>query len=330
MLDSVVLESLELIRVAVIGVGFMGFNHARVYAELSREGVPVELTAAVDIDYARAEKVCRIYGCKPYQDYRDVIGVVDAVSIAVPTTLHYRVAMDFIRNGVHVLVEKPIASTTREAMEMVKEAERNNIILLVGHIERFNPAVMKLRELIGRGVLGDVVTMNAKRVGPLPPRVRDVGVTIDLAIHDVDVMSFITGFKPLRVYAKTRNILHPARVDDVSIILLEFESNVIGIVETNWLTPYKLRRLTVVGSKAVAELDYIKQDLLYYDREVEARVRVDREEPLKRELRHFINCVRGVEKPLVPGIEGLRALVVVEAALESAREGSPISIPLEF
>ncbi len=315
------------LRVGVVGVGFMGSNHARVYSELESEGLPVELVAVADVDYERARRVCARYGCRAFRDYREMIGLVDAVSIAVPTSLHARVALDFIREGVHVLVEKPLAATVEEARRIVSEAEKHRVTLMVGHIERFNPAVERLREIIGWGWLGGIVSMHAKRVGPLPPRIRDVGVTVDLAIHDVDVMTYVTGLQPRRVYAKTRSTLHPAGVDDIAVIVLEYEGDVVGVVETNWLTPYKLRRLSIVGERGVAELDYIAQELSYYNRDLEARIRVDHEEPLKRELRHFITCILEGKKPVADGHAGLQALIVVHKALESSRLGAPV--PLE-
>jgi UDP-N-acetylglucosamine 3-dehydrogenase len=314
------------VRVGVVGVGMMGYHHARVYYEFSREGV-VELVGVADVNWERARRVAEQFHTKPFRDPFELLREgVDAVSIAVPTSLHRDVALSFIEGGVHVLVEKPIADTVEKALDIIRAAEKNGVVLLVGHIERFNPAVQKLKQLMSRGELGSPITVSAKRVGPFSPRVADVGVTVDLAVHDIDVMAFLLEEYPSRVYARARNILETSNTEDYALILLTFPDEVDGVIETNRLTPYKARKLTVVGTKAIAELDYLSQDLKVYDEDFVKQARVEREEPLKRELRHFINCVRGVEKPLVTGWDGLKALKVALAAVESAAKGVPVAI----
>lgn len=306
-----------MIRVGVIGVGNMGRNHARVYRELMREGFGVELVGVADKDPSRARAVAEAYGTRAYTDYRDLLREgVDAVSIAVPTTLHRIVALDFIRSGVHVLVEKPIAATYSEAMDMVREAREHGVILMVGHIERFNPAVQKFRELIERGMLGRPLVLTARRVGPLPPQIRDVGVTIDLAIHDVDVIHYVTGREIRGMTIRGGSALHPMNHEDYTVILMELEDGILGVIEANWLTPYKLRRLYATGDKAVAELDYIQQTLVLHNSEFTINVKVEKSEPLKNELIHFIECVRDNKKPLIDGEEAAGIIKMVEEALE--------------
>ncbi len=306
-----------MIRVGVVGVGNMGRNHARVYRELMREGLGVELVGVADKDPSRARAVAEAYGTRAYTDYRDLLREgVDAVSIAVPTTLHRSVALDFIRSGVHVLVEKPIAATYSEAMDMAREAREHGVILMVGHIERFNPAVQKFRELIERGMLGRPLVLTARRVGPLPPQIRDVGVTIDLAIHDVDVIHYVTGREIRGMTIRGGSALHPMNHEDYTVILMELEDGILGVIEANWLTPYKLRRLYATGDKAVAELDYIQQTLVLHNSEFTINVKVEKSEPLKNELRHFIECVRDNKKPLIDGEEAAGIIKMVEEALE--------------
>lgn len=306
-----------MIRVGVVGVGNMGRNHARVYHELMREGFGVELVGVADKDPGRARAVAEAYGTRAYTDYRDLLREgVDAVSIAVPTRLHRDVALDFIRSGVHVLVEKPIAATYSEAVDMVREAREHGVILMVGHIERFNPAVQKFRELIERGMLGRPLVLTARRVGPLPPQIRDVGVTIDLAIHDVDVIHYVTGKEIVGMTIRGGSALHPMNHEDYTVILMELEDGILGVIEANWLTPYKLRRLYATGDKAVAELDYIQQTLVLHDSEFTVNVKIEKSEPLKNELRHFIECIRDDKKPLIDGEEAAGIIKMVEEALE--------------
>jgi len=314
-----------MLRVGVVGVGNMGRHHARIYSELSREG-KVEFVGVADANVGRAKEIASKFKTGAFGDYRDLVGKVDAVSIAVPTSLHRRVAMEFIENGASVLVEKPIAESIESAKEIVSAAKRNNVTLMVGHVERFNPGVLKLKKVLEDGILGKVVTMNAKRVGPMVTRIADVGVIVDLAVHDIDVMSFISNSRVKEVYAKARNVKHPAKVEDYALILLGFESGVDGIIETNRLTPHKTRALTVVGTEGIAQLDYIEQSLKVYNSEWVREAKIQKKEPLRLELEHFVECVEKGAKPLVSGEDGLHALEVAVKALESAKRDEVVRV----
>lgn len=313
-----------MLRVGVVGVGNMGFHHARIYSELAKEG-KVELVGVADANFERAKEIASKFNTKAFSDYKGLIGRVDAVSIAVPTSLHRQVALDFIENGVSVLVEKPIAESIESAQEIIRAARKNNVTLMVGHVERFNPAVLKLKEVLDENLIGKVVTLTAKRVGPLPPQIKDVGVIIDLAVHDIDIMSFLIERNVRKVYAKAGSAKNPLELEDYAIIMLDFE-NATGIVETNWLTPHKVRTLSVVGTEGIAELDYITQKLVLYDHEWVREAKVQFKEPLRNELEHFVECVKKKERPLVSGEEGLHALMVAIKALESANRNEPVEL----
>ena len=314
-----------MLRVGVVGVGMMGQHHVRVYSELAREG-EVELVGIADANFERAKELARKYGTIPYADYRDLAREnLDAVDIAVPTSLHREVALEFINQGTSVLVEKPIADTVENAEAIIKAAEEKGVTLMVGHIERFNPAVLRLRELIERGELGKVVTISAKRVGPMAARIRDVGIIIDLGVHDIDVISYLFGERVRTVYARAGNVLHPAGVEDHALITLGFEDGT-GIVETNWLTPHKTRTLNVVGTGGIAYLDYIEQSLKLYNNEWVKEAKIERKEPLKNEIEHFIECIETGKKPIVDGEAGLHALKVALLAQESAKTGKVLEV----
>lgn len=314
-----------MLRVGVVGVGMMGQHHVRVYSELAREG-EVELVGIADANFERAKELARKYGTIPYADYRDLAREnLDAVDIAVPTSLHREVALEFINQGTSVLVEKPIANTVENAEAIIKAAEEKGVTLMVGHIERFNPAVLRLRELIERGELGKVVTISAKRVGPMAARIRDVGIIIDLGVHDIDVISYLFGERVRTVYARAGNVLHPAGVEDHALITLGFEDGT-GIVETNWLTPHKTRTLNVVGTGGIAYLDYIEQSLKLYNNEWVKEAKIERKEPLKNEIEHFIECIETGKKPIVDGEAGLHALKVALLAQESAKTGKVLEV----
>lgn len=314
-----------MLRVGVVGVGNMGKHHARIYSELSKEG-KVEFVGVADVNLERAKEVASQFKTKAFGDYRELVGEVDAVSIAVPTSLHKQVVLEFIENGVSVLIEKPIAESIESAQEIIRAAKKNNVTLMVGHVERFNPAVLKLKEAINQGLLGEIVTMNAKRVGPMVVRIADVGVIIDLAVHDIDVMSFLSASKVKEVYAKARNVKHPAKVDDYALILLGFDRGMDGVIETNRLTPHKTRTLNIVGTKGIAYLDYINQSLVVYDEEWVKEAKIQKQEPLRNELEHFIKCVKEKEVPLVSGEDGLHALEVAVKALESANKDEVVKL----
>ena len=187
------------INVGVIGVGAMGQNHVRVYSEIKN----ANLLAISDLMKGTLAEVSKKYNTVGYVDYDNILGMqeIEAVSICVPTTYHYEVVMSAIEHGKHVLVEKPIAFTLDEAKEMVDAAEDAGVKLATGHVERFNPAVIEAKKLIDEGVIGEIVSASAKRVGPFPPRIKDVGVTIDLAIHEVDIMFYLIDSPASRVYA---------------------------------------------------------------------------------------------------------------------------------
>ena len=309
------------LRAGVIGVGAMGKNHARLYSELPY----VELIGVADVNEPIATSIAQSYGCKPFADYNDLlVQNLDAVSIVVPTTLHKKVALDAVQKGINVLVEKPIADTVENADEIIKAAREKGVKLMVGHTERFNPAIIKLKELIDNGLLGNIVSISAKRVGPYNPRIRDVGIVLDLGTHDIDIMSYLYGERIKEVYASAGTVVHSH--EDHAIITLNFDSGSSGVIDTNWLTPHKVRNLTVIGSQGIAEVDCIDETLRIFDQEWIRDAKIGKEEPLKLELLHFIDCVQHDKKPLVSGEDGRHALEVALAAVESARTGKVMPI----
>jgi len=313
------------IKVGVVGVGNMGFHHARIYSQLAESGL-VELVGVADINYERALSVAKTFKTKAFKDYRELLESVDAVSIATPTETHRDVALKFISAGKHVLVEKPIASNVKEALELVKKAEEKHVVLMVGHVERYNPAVVKLREITRNGLLGKPVTITAKRVGPFNPGVAKTSIIVDLAIHDIDVINSLLNSYVLSVYARSRRV-HPSSLeDDYGLITLSYENQVDAVVETNRLTPYKMRSLEVVGTKGIAILNYIDQKITVYDEEWVREAIIQREEPLKLELLNFIRVVEGIDKPIVTNKQAIYALLISEAALESSRRNKLVLI----
>jgi UDP-N-acetylglucosamine 3-dehydrogenase len=308
-------------RVGVIGGGAMGQHHVRIYSEMKG----VELVGVCDTDRERAERLARMYSTVPFFDHTELLKKdLDAVSVAVPTTSHTKIALDAISSGVHVLIEKPIADTLHNADAMINAARDAKIKLMVGHIERFNPAVLKLKKIIDSGLLGKIVSISSRRVGPFNPRIRDVGIIMDLGVHDIDVISYLYGKKINEVYTIAGSDLHT--FEDHATILLRCDKNLSGMVETNWLTPHKIRNLTAIGLKGVAYLDYIKQTVELHDDEWVRKAKVETREPLKNELEHFISAVSNGIDPISNGETSRHALEVVMAAIESYRKGKAVAI----
>jgi len=297
-----------LIKVGVVGVGMMGQHHARVYSELN-----CELVGVADKNLEQAKKIGELYSTNYYEGYQELLDKVDAVSIVVPTSLHRQVAMDFIKRGVHCLVEKPIASTIEEAKEMIREAEGKGVKLMVGHVERFNPAVTKLKELVEKGALGKLILISTRRVGPFVSRIRDVGIIIDSATHDIDIARYLVGRDPINVYAKSGRV--KSEKEDHAIVVLDF-GDVAASIEVNWFTPHKVRSLVATGTEGIAYLDYIKQELDVHSGGEKIVPKIDKVEPLKLELKHFLDCIQRNTKPLVDGHEGLK---VLEIAIKASK-----------
>ncbi len=321
------------LRTAVIGVGMMGRNHARVYGEMPS----VELVGVADAHLEAAEQVVKRYGGKAYTDYIQMLDEQqpDAVTIAVPTEDHLEVALQVIQRGIHLLIEKPIAYSVEQAQQIITAAQKAGVVLTVGHIERFNPAVIALKQHIVNGDLGRVFQIDARRQSPFPARVKDVGVVIDLAVHDVDVMRYITGTEVMRVFAETERQIHSTQ-EDLMTGMLRLQDGSIGTLTINWLTPTKIRELYVTGERGMFRVDYLLQDLYYFENATTSgsewetiralrgvsegqmtRYVVAKKEPLRAEQEHFLAAVRGEVPVLVTGLDGLKALALAQALVQS-------------
>ncbi|MER2014634.1 MAG: Gfo/Idh/MocA family oxidoreductase, partial [Methanobrevibacter sp.] len=307
----------------VIGVGAMGENHVRVYHKMEE----ANLIAVSDVSERALKKIEKKYGAKGYTEYVDLLQNpdIEVVSVCVPTTFHHAVVMEAIKHKKHILVEKPIAFTLNEAEEMISAAKEAGVILSTGHVERFNPAVQKAKELIDDGVIGDIVSAFAKRVGPLPPRIKDVGVSIDLAIHDLDIMNYLFEENVTQVYGTMNSSFDDSEFEDHAEIMVSFENESTGIIEVNWLTPYKRRELELTGTAGIISVDYIKQSIEVFGKFAQD-IQIKHEEPLKCELKSFLNSVVEEKEPTITGEDGLKALKMVIAANKSSKAHRPISL----
>lgn len=310
-----------MLRVGVIGAGAMGKNHIRIYSEMPG----VELAGISDIDKDLVESLAQQYNTKAFTDYKEMLASgVDAVSIVVPTKMHRQVAIDAIEAGAHVLVEKPIADSVENANAIIEAAEKKGLLVMVGHIERFNPAVIKLKEIIDSGLLGKIVSISTTRVGPYNPRIRDVGVILDIGVHDIDVISYLYGTNVNQVYAVAGADIHS--FEDHATIHMRLDHEFSGLVEVNWLTPHKVRKLTAVGVGGVAYLDYMDQTVELHDSGWIRKAKIEQKEPLRNELEYFIDCINTGKQPNPSGTDGKHALKVSLAAISSYKEAKMIDI----
>jgi predicted dehydrogenase len=317
----------------------MGRNHMRHLS--TREGC--SLVAVADPEPGLVQDAVGKTGATGYPDALAMIDEadIDAVVIATPTTAHAVLAMAAIGRGLPVLVEKPLAATVAEGIEVVSAARARGVPLQVGHVERFNPAVLELGRRLEHGWVGSIYSITSRRAGPFPARIRDVGVTIDLATHDADILSWIARERPTRVYAETAQRLHASN-EDLLFGLLHFPSGATGMLDVNWLTPAKRRQLSVVGESGMFELDYLTQRLTFTSADVGSPTIIDgyattfegnvvtvdvaTHEPLAAELDSFLDVVRRGGRPTVDGEDGLWALQIASCLLQAAADGHPVDL----
>ena len=328
-----------MLKAAVIGVGSMGRNHARLYRTI--EGV--RLVGIADPN----QKVVDLVGAKEnVPHYTNFVTLLDEqkpdlVSIAAPTSLHYEMGAQVIDRGVHVLMEKPITSTVEQGEALLELAKRKGVILAVGHVERFNPAVMELRRRLHEGMAGRIYKISAQRLSPYPSRISDAGVVIDLASHDIDLMRHLMPEPILRIYGETLQSINSDR-EDLFNGLIRFASGAIGVLDINWMTPTKVRRLTVTGARGFMECNLLSQELFFYENDNAPSqwdtlsvlrgvsegnilgIRIQRREPLDTELTDFVAAVRDGRPPMVTGEDGLDTLRLALQFVRSGVDGHPV------
>jgi predicted dehydrogenase len=297
-----------MLNVGVIGVGYLGQHHARIFSELE----DVNLTAVIDANLKRAEEIASKYGGKAFADHLEAMGAVDAFSIAAPTTMHHRIALDCIRAGKDILVEKPIAATIEEADDIIRESDKSGLIVQIGHLERFNPAVQAVFPMIKHPVF-----FEAERLSPFLGRGIDVDITLDLMIHDIDIILALLahgGSAPevRDIKASAARVL-TANIDEARA-WFEFENGAQALLTASRLSFEKSRKLKIFQDDTFLLVDYQSMEIKRFSNEngkiAYETVPVVKHEPLKEELRDFIDCIGRRRRPLVSASDGRNALKI--------------------
>ncbi len=292
------------VKVGVIGVGYLGQHHARLYSEIEDS----ELTAVVDIDKKRADEFAEKYGCEAYSDYRDIFDKVDALSIVTPTISHYCIALDCIRAGKDILIEKPITVNVRDADKLITESKKRGCIIQVGHLERYNPAMLAASDMVK-----DPMFIESERLSPFLGRGTDVDVTLDLMIHDVDIILSFISLPVKEIRAVGAKVLTDKI--DVAKAWLEFANGCTALATVGRLSPEKRRRLKIFQKDSYISIDYQTSEIKRYFRTKEGISldvkKPENKEPLREELKDFINCIKERRRPRVSAVEGREALKIV-------------------
>jgi predicted dehydrogenase len=292
------------VRVGVIGVGYLGQHHARIFSGLDG----VELVGVADTETKKAGEIADKYGCKSYAEYADLVGACDALSIVTPTTTHHAIAMECVHAGKDLFIEKPITESLEEARDIIEAAEKNRLILQVGHLERYNPAIIAASEMINAPKF-----IEAERLSPFLGRGIDVDVTLDLMIHDIDIVLSMVRSKVKEIRATGDSIM-TGKID-VAKAWLEFENGCKALITASRLATEKMRKLRIHQEDSYISIDYQSQEVRRYfkhgtDISFDV-VKPENKEPLKEELRDFIFCVQNRKRPMVSGKEAMDALEIV-------------------
>ncbi|MFQ5964837.1 MAG: Gfo/Idh/MocA family oxidoreductase [Candidatus Scalinduaceae bacterium] len=317
----------EKLKIAVIGVGHIGKEHTRIYSDMS----DVNLIGIVDSDKKQGEAIAQRYNTKYYSSYNEILDKVDAVSVVVPTKLHYEITKEILRNGIHVLVEKPMTGTISEAEELIRLSKKNNIVLQPGYIERFNPAIQAIQKL---NVLPKFIECH--RLSPFTFRSADIGVVLDLMIHDIDIILYLSKSNVKKIDAVGVSVISDK--EDIANARIQFENGCVANITASRVSFGPMRKIRLFSEDSYISLDYQKQEAIIYkkspkltlksinmeDSEVSTikdlknfafgdllkieRIKMDNQEPLKKELESFIGCIKNGKIPVVSGEEGIKAI----------------------
>jgi UDP-N-acetylglucosamine 3-dehydrogenase len=309
------------IKIGVIGAGGWGKNHLRVLSELK------VLNALCDVNEDKAREYSNKYGVEGFTDVEKFLKLdLDGVIISTPTRTHFELASKVIESKKNLLVEKPFTYQVEEGETLVKKVKENGVLLTVGFIERFNPAMREAKNLVMKGVIGEPLYLVFIRENRWPVHIFDVGVILDTTIHDIDLSRWFFGREPTMVFARAGKF--GTERERVSALTLGFPEERSSLIISNWITPKKVRQLEIVGENGEITLDFITQEIKIDLEDKTMIPRTKYEEPLTLELKHFIECIKEHKQPIVTGEDGVKATKIAQTALASNKLGSAIFIDL--
>jgi predicted dehydrogenase len=300
------------IRVGIVGVGYLGTQHARILSYLEE----ADLQAVADIDFQKALQIGNRHGVRYFENYEDMIDQIDAAVVATDTSAHFKVSENLLRHGKHVLVEKPITETVEQGEKLLELAAKNNLILQVGHLERFNPAVEAVENMIS-----DPRFIEVQRLGSFSARSLDIDVVLDLMIHDLDIILAL--IKDEVASIKSSGIHVVSEKTDIANARLEFRSGCVATLTASRVHQGKVRKLRIFEPTSYYSIDYIDQEVKVFPldgRQTDIKtLKIQKDEPLKRELKNFLECVDTGKMTKVSGAEGLRALRLAYDVIRESR-----------
>ena len=326
MVDPCMVRGEGKLNLAIVGVGGWGKNHARVLHDFGT------LVAICETDLQRGKELADKYGTTLYSSIDDMLNSerkLDACLVCTPTKTHCDIAKKIMEKGINVFVEKPLAFSSKECEEMTDVAERKNVILTSGYIERFNPAVQEVKRLIDCNKYGDLIMMEFHRENRMPLHVKDVGIIYDTAVHDIDTAMFLFNCRPQVVFALSGKKFHS--YEDFATIMLGFRGHKVAIIASNWITPKKVRKFSAVCTDGIIAGDFITQEIAIDYKEATIIPRRQQfQEPLTLELQSLLDALDGkISKPVISAIDATNVTRVAEAALLSSNTGSPIYLDLK-
>jgi len=311
-----------MIRVAVVGTGGWGKNHVRVLNELQ------SLAAVCDMNAERANAFSKNFHVPAYSSLEEMLKKekLDGVTICTPASTHFAMASKALSAGLHTFVEKPMTTTVKDGETLIDEARSANRALTVGFIERFNPPITALKQMIAEGKMGEPILLEFHRENRRGENISDVGIVKDASVHDIDTACWLFGEAPKVVYARVGAMYVPLEHEDFATILLGFSGQKTAFLVTNWITPNRVRTLSAVFSGGVVDVDFVTQQTSIHEGAATTVPTRAVQEPLMLELKEFVTAIQEKRQPLVTGKDGLNVIRVAEAVLASSSSGAPIHL----
>jgi len=323
--------------IALMGAGKFGKNHLRVLKELEEEGECI-FYGVIDRDIKILEKISKEHNLKVTTELDDFINKVDAIDIVTPTKTHYDLCKKTLMNNKHVFVEKPLTTNSKEVNKLIHLSEKNNKILMTGHIFRYNNAVYEIKKMLQNNTLGEIYYILGHFMGLKNPR-EDMGTLFNYAIHHIDIINYLFSEIPKNINCITSHSLKRNHLEDLYVITMKYSSNMLAVLEGSWLTPLKKRDMTIVGSKKSIHADLLNQSITLYETYIkrekgilrahdkgETKLNIKYVEPLKLELLDFINSIKTGKPPLADGSSALKAISIIEKCIESSKYEKTVKV----